>query len=636
MKNISRDGHDFSLPEFLAYASISGAIRPFKRATRYAIGLIVPDWDRRVTYMRAALVVIDRELDFRFRDQVKAFDDEKAESSTDSVLDMLQNTKTIILFKSAEAVPSDLRHALDAIVHVPSPDSRLVRGVVRWAYGISVTEQQAEALARSNWKRLKLAMTRGRPISRVFAIIEKMAREEPSASKQTKDPEALSEVRLEDMEGYGEAKEWGLELARDLADWRAGAISWEDVDKGVLLSGPPGTGKTMFARALAASCHVKLIATSYAKWQAKGYLNDFLKAMQKSFKEAKDAAPAILFIDEVDAFGSRDGAQGGNASYDIKAINGLLEQLDGIDGREGVIVVAACNHPKMVDAAILRAGRLDRHVEISLPDQSAREAIFRMHLHDSLGAEDYRDFAAATSGLSGAEIERITRSARRSARRQRKAITKADVILHLPLMADIPPDILKSSAIHEIGHAVVGAALGMDLMRVSIAGRIRVEDSLQSLGQARFRRGTWIRKTKDHYLDLIAMTMGGMAAEAIFLGGHDDGVAGNDGSDLFEATKTAIALERSYGMGEKLASYGDLRRRNLEALGHLDPMLLERVDRVLQEQLDRSKEILKRYRKACLMLADRLTSRLELPGQEVLDALDEEGEQVYPAPSGYG
>ncbi|MBB3545352.1 MULTISPECIES: hypothetical protein [unclassified Rhizobium] len=103
MKNISRDGHDFSLPEFLAYASISGAIRPLKRATRYAIGLIVPDWDRRVTYMRAALVVIDRELDFRFRDQVKAFDHEKAESSTDSVLDMLQNTKTIILFKSAEA-----------------------------------------------------------------------------------------------------------------------------------------------------------------------------------------------------------------------------------------------------------------------------------------------------------------------------------------------------------------------------------------------------------------------------------------------------------------------------------------------------------------------------------------------------
>jgi SpoVK/Ycf46/Vps4 family AAA+-type ATPase len=268
----------------------------------------------------------------------------------------------------------------------------------------------------------------------------------------------------------------------------------------------------LFARAVAASCHVKLIATSYAKWQAKGYLNDFLKAMQKSFKDARDAAPAILFIDEIDAFGSRDDAQGNNASYDIKAINGLLEQLDGIEGREGVIVVAACNHPKMVDAAILRAGRLDRHVEISFPDQHAREAIFRMHLHEGLGAEDYRDFAAATEGLSGAEIQKIVRDARRLARRRREPIARADVMLHLPFMADIPPNILKASAVHEIGHAVVGVALGMDLVRVSIVGRIRVDSSLQSLGQARFRRGAWIRRTKEHYLDLIAMTMAGMAS----------------------------------------------------------------------------------------------------------------------------
>ncbi|MDP9811260.1 hypothetical protein J2W42_004123 [Rhizobium tibeticum] len=211
MKNISRDRDSFALPEFLAYASISGAMRPFTRANRYSIGLVVPDWDRRVTYIRAALVVLDRELDFRFRDQVRAFDDEKAEPSIEAVLDMLQNQKTVILFKSEEAVPPDLRYALDAIVQVPPPSSRLVRGVVRWAYGISVSEQQAATLANSNWKRLKLAMTRGRPISRVFSALEKMARQS---------------LRSHGQKTPGRHQRSVLKTSPDMERRRTGALIW--------------------------------------------------------------------------------------------------------------------------------------------------------------------------------------------------------------------------------------------------------------------------------------------------------------------------------------------------------------------------------------------------------------------------
>jgi hypothetical protein len=127
-------------------------------------------------------------------------------------------------------------------------------------------------------------------------------------------------------------------------------------------------------------------------------------------------------------------------------------------------------------------------------------------------------------------------------------------------MLGIPERIPKANAAHEIGHAIVGTVLGIDLVKVAIVHRVRVDGNLHCLGHARFRRGTWIRRTKKHNLYLIAMTMAGMAAEELFLGGHDDGVAGNEGSDLFEATKTAMAMERAYGMGAKLASFGDLNR----------------------------------------------------------------------------
>jgi len=189
-------------------------------------------------------------------------------------------------------------------------------------------------------------------------------------------------------------------------------------------------------------------------------------------------------------------------------------------------------------------------------------------------------------------------------------------------MLDIP--ILRANAVHEIGHAVVGAVLGMDLVNVAIVDRVRVDGNLQSLGHARFRRDPWIRRAKRHYLDVIAMSLAGMAAEDVFLGGHDDGAAGNDGSDLFEATNTAMALELTYGMGAKLASYGHPARY---PDGNFDPMLLPRVDAVLQEQLDRAKSILLRHREACTILADELAVRRELPAQEVLDALEHSAQE---------
>jgi ATP-dependent Zn protease len=628
MKNFVRDKSGFSLPEFLAYAGINRAIRPYRRVPHFAIGLILPEWERKTSYVKAALMFFDPRSDYRYQDQVKIFDETKADAHIEAVMDMLQNKQTIIIFRSEEAIPDDLRLALDVVVTIEPPDVRQVRGVVRWGYKTTVTDKQADALISCDWRRLKLAMTWGRRMPRVLSVIEKMAQwstspSTPAMSKRA--GEALNGVTLEEMEGYGEAKTWGLDLVKDLDDWRAGTITWDDVDRGVLLSGPPGVGKTIFAKALAASCSAELVVASYAKWQAKGHLGDFLKAMEKSFRDAKKAAPSILFLDEIDAFGSREETNSSNESYDMKAITGLLEQLDGLEGREGVIVVAASNHPDRIDPAILRAGRLDRHVRIPLPDLAARTAIFRMHLRDGFNDANFHAFAELSEGASGADIQKIARDARREARRHRRPIKLADVLINLPIPAFIPPEALRVNAVHEIGHAVVGVVLGMELVSVEISPKILLTTANQPVGKARFGRGSWVRRTKAHYLDAIAMGLGGMAAEQLMLGCHDDGVAGGRGSDLYDATRTAIMLDRAYGMGDGLSSLGDISDAPLIDITRMDRSVLARADKILSQQLERATEILKLHRPACERLVDGLVASLELSGQEVLDALDNEG-----------
>lgn len=157
-------------------------------------------------------------------------------------------------------------------------------------------------------------------------------------------------------------------------------------------------GKTVFAQALAKSCDVHLVLGSIGRWQAKGHLGDMLKAMRAAFDEARARVPSIMFLEEIDAVGDREKFSDHNAQYCTEVVNALLECIDGAEGREGVVVVGACNHPHKIDAALTRAGRLDRHIRIPLPDRKGREGILRWHLAGALVDADLSDVSERTEG----------------------------------------------------------------------------------------------------------------------------------------------------------------------------------------------------------------------------------------------
>lgn len=191
-------------------------------------------------------------------------------------------------------------------------------------------------------------------------------------------------MTVETLSGYGRTKDWALDLKADLDDYLASILAWSEMSTKLLLSGPPGTGKTTFARALCNSLQVPLVVTSVSTWLQGGHLNDVIDRMSKTFVEARAMAPAILFIDEIDGIGKRQPAEREHADYWNTIVNKALELLDGAVKNEGLIVVGATNRPDHIDEAIKRSGRLETHIEIPRPDVPTLAEILAHHLGDDV------------------------------------------------------------------------------------------------------------------------------------------------------------------------------------------------------------------------------------------------------------
>jgi len=617
------------LPEYIAYANIKQGIRPFLRADRYSIAVVRPPGSEAAAYQATARFIVGNR---RFEsNRIVDFAKEKPRLALDLAFEAMRHPKSIFLFADMASVPDLLRASVDLLVELKPPTIELMKGVFRWRDKVTITDKQAEIFLLLD-DDVKRAIARpGRPVGRMLAQLVMQPRDpEPTPQPAAKPANDEFEYRLETMPGYGEARQWGMQLSDDLADWKSGRIPWSDVDTGLLLSGPSGVGKTIYARALAKTCDVELVVASAARWQSKGHLGDMQRAMFKSFDDAKKKAPAILFIDEVDSFTDRDREQSHNASYVRQVINSFLECLDGTAGREGVVVVGACNNPAVMDAAILRPGRLDHHIRLGYPDAEARVGILRLHLRGDLPDADFAQFADDSFGLTGADIARLVRLARRVARRRRRAVTAEDVMASLPGRVVLSEKFRWALAIHELGHAAVAVATGArKVWAVSIESKASAAVERQVLGGAVLEAGEFENHGKQFYLDNIAIHLGGMAAEQVFLGEHGDGVA----SDLDGATRLAIILDRHLGMNGVLNAWpAGVDERLIDSVRRIDGPLTKRIEPILQEQLDRAKSIIESHRTSLEGLWLELIGGGHLTGQQIVDGLRPDDTNDLPTP----
>ena len=441
-------------------------------------------------------------------------------------------------------------------------------------------------------------------------------------------------IRFDDVAGEEEAKESLAEIVDYLHNPKKYTEVGASMPKGVLLVGPPGTGKTMLAKAVAGEANVPFFSISGSEF-VEMFVGMGASKVRDLFSQAKEKAPCIVFIDEIDAIGKkRDGQMGGNDERE-QTLNQLLTEMDGFEGNNGVMILAATDRPESLDPALTRPGRFDRRIPVELPDLKGREDILKVHAKRVKLADDvnFHTIARMASGASGAELANIVNEAAlRAVRDGRAYVTEADLEESIEVViagyqkknAVLSDQEKRVVAYHETGHALVAAMQSHSAPVQKITIIPRTSGALGYTMQV--EQGDKYLLTKKEIEDKIAVYTGGRAAEEVVFGEITTGAS----NDIEQATKLARAMITRYGMSDEF-DMAAMETVNNQYLGGdtslaCSPETQKEIDgkvvAIVKEQHAKAVEILKQNRKKLDELAAYLYEKETITGGEFMEILE--------------
>ena len=445
-------------------------------------------------------------------------------------------------------------------------------------------------------------------------------------------------IRFSDVAGEDEAKENLAEIVDYLHNPKKYTDVGASMPKGVLLVGPPGTGKTMLAKAVAGEAGVPFFSISGSEF-VEMFVGMGASKVRDLFKQAKEKAPCIVFIDEIDAIGKkRDGQLSTNDERE-QTLNQLLTEMDGFEGNNGVIILAATNRPESLDPALTRPGRFDRRVPVELPDLQGREAILKVHARKIKTAPDvdFHTIARMAAGTSGAELANIiNEGALRAVRAGRTTVTEADLEESIEVViagyqkknAILSDQEKRVVAYHEIGHALVAAKQtnSAPVQKITIIPRtsgalgytMQVEQADKNL------------LTKEELENKIATLTGGRAAEEVVFGQITTGAS----NDIEQATKLARAMITRYGMNSDfdMVAFETVSNQylggdtSLACSAEIQKEIDHKVIGLVKAQHAKAKQILEENRSALDLLAQYLYEKETITGEEFMQLLGQDNE----------